>query len=346
MEEILRAAPLVSHVESVMEPVPMGRTEVDMIVNLTLRDGSRHQLVLEFKSQGQPRQLRLAINQILRYRHQGGGDAHPVVAAPYISEEGAVVCRQEKMNYCDIAGNCRLVFGGIFIERTGQPNRFPRAVPMPDLYAPKGERILRILLHDRLRSWKVAPLAQAAQVSLGTVSTIRTLLLDREWARETEGGIALTHSDKLLRDWAEVWARRRFAVRRFVSLDGVNNTELKLANAARSKFPDAKFAITGLSAAWRHAQWVRYDQVLAYWTGNADELASETKLKAAETGANVHLLVPRDEGVFYEEKQMAGVTVVSSVQTYLDLKREPGRGTEAAEFLWNTVLFPAHATKQ
>ena len=32
LEEILRAAPLVSHVESVQNPVPPGRTEVDLVV--------------------------------------------------------------------------------------------------------------------------------------------------------------------------------------------------------------------------------------------------------------------------------------------------------------------------
>jgi hypothetical protein len=189
-------------------------------------------------------------------------------------------------------------------------------------------------------------LAEAARVSLGTVSTVRTVLLNREWAKETEGGITLTHPDKLLQDWAQVWARRRFAVRRFVSLDVVNTTESKLAHAARFTFPNAQFAVTGLSAAWRHAPWVRYEQVMAYWSGDADELAKEAKLKGAETGANVFLLVPRDEGVFHEVQHLAGLPVVSSVQTYLDLQREPGRGVEAAEFLWNAVLFPADATKQ
>ena len=43
----------------------------------------------------------------------------------------------------------------------------------------------------------------------GTVSTIRTLLLEREWAKETGEGIQLTQPQKLLEDWGAVWARRR-----------------------------------------------------------------------------------------------------------------------------------------
>lgn len=344
--ETLRSSPVVSHVGANEHPARFGQTEVDIIVDVTLRDGSRHQLAVEFKIQGHPRMLRAAVDQLLRYRHFGAGDIHPVVAAPFITAEGASVCVDLNAGYCDIAGNCRLIFGGLYIERSGRPNPFPRTALTQDLYAPKAERILRVLLPDPLRSWKVAPLAKEAQVSLGTVSTVRKLLLEREWAKESAAGILLTRPDRLLEDWAGVWARRRGQVRRFVSLDGVNTTESKLAGAARFNFPDSRLAITGLSAAWRHAQWVRYDHVLAYWTGNADELAREAKLRPAETGANVHLLVPRDEGVFREVQDMAGVPVVSPVQTYLDLMREPGRGTEAAEFLWNRVLFPADATKQ
>lgn len=346
LAETLRSAPLVNHVSINEHPTQLDQTEVDFLVHVTLRDGSRHQLAVEFKTQGHPRVLRSAADQILRYRHLGTGDMHPVVAAPFITAEGAAVCDALKVGYCDLAGNCRLLFGGLYIERSGRPNPFPRTALTQDLYAPKAERILRVLLHAPARNWKVAPLAKEAQVSLGTVSTVRKLLLEREWAKISGAGIALTRPDRLLQDWADVWVRRRCETRRFISLAGVSTTESKLANTAHNIFPHARFAVTGLAAAWRHAQWVRYDQVLAYWTGNADELAREAKLKAAETGANVHLLVPRDEGVFRELQHMAGVPVVSPMQTYLDLKREPGRGAEAAEFLWNTVLFPAHATKQ
>lgn len=344
LERVLRELPIVSAVETVVEPPPLGNASADLLINLTLQNSTRHQLAVEFKSQGQPRQLRQAISQILLYRHQGAANAEPMVAAPYISDEGAEICRQQRINYCDIAGNCRLMFGGLFVHYRGNPNPLPRAVATPDLYAPKSERLLRVLLDDPLRAWKVSPLSKEAKVSLGTVSTIRKLLLDKEWAKESEAGIALTRADKLVQDWADVWGRRRYEVRRFLSMDGVNTAEQKLASAAKQHFPTEKFAITGMSAAWRHAQWVRYDHVLAYWTGSAEALAQHCGLKPAESGTNIHLLAPRDEGVFHGAQGYSGVPVVSPVQTYLDLKREPGRGAEAAEFLWNRLLFPGHAT--
>lgn len=349
LEEILQSVPLVSHVSFNLAPVPLAKNQVDLLVTVTLSNSTRHELAVEFKQQGHPRQLREALNQILLYRHHGqalNAQLVPVVAAPFITEEGAALCREENINFCDIAGNCRLNFGGLFIERAGRSNVVQRANATPDLYAPRSERILRVLLENPLQSWKVAPLAKEAKVSLGTVSTVRKLLLAHEWARETDDGFSLIRADRLLQDWAGVWARRRLTVRGYLSLDGVNTTESRLMEAAHALSPDTQFAITGLSAAWRHAQWVRYERVQAYWKGDPAELARHAKLKPADSGANVQLIVPRDVGVFHGVIGIAGIPVVSKIQTYLDLKREPARGAEAAEFLWNTVLFPGHATKQ
>ncbi|MEO6992883.1 MAG: hypothetical protein ABI273_04580, partial [Lacunisphaera sp.] len=100
-----------------------------------------------------------------------------------------------------------------------------------------------------------------------------------------------------------------------------------------------------LSAAWQQAPWVNHDHILAYWSGDAEALAQAAKLKATDGAANVHLIVPRDTGVFTDLNDLAPIPTVSSIQTYLDLARETGRGSDAAEFLWNTVLFPGNATK-
>jgi Transcriptional regulator, AbiEi antitoxin, Type IV TA system len=344
IESILRSVPLVSHVKSSAEVAAVRTSRVDLVVDVTLKTSTHHQLALELKQVGHPRQLREAFNQLLRYtHHEPNRHLVPVVAAPFITEQGAAMCREDDINYCDIAGNCRLNFGGIFIERTGRKNTVRRAVSVPDLYAPRCERVLRVLLDDPLRPWKVTPLSAAAEVSLGTVSTVRKLLLDREWATETPNGFALRGHDRLLKEWSAVWTRRRMKPMGFISLDDTATTESRLASCARSGFPDAKLALTGLAAAWRHAQWVRYNRTQVYWSGDVQALASAAKLKPTDSGANVQFLAPRDDWVFHGARDIAGVSVVSPIQTFLDLGREPARGTEAAEFLWNQVISPQNA---
>ena len=65
----------------------------------------------------------------------------------------------------------------------------------------------------------------------------------------------------------------------------------------------------------------------------------------AEAGANVQVFEPRDEGVFLGKEELDGVPVVSPLQLFLDLQRDPARGEEAAEHLWTTQLFPAPAAR-
>lgn len=304
-------------------------------------DNRVHQIACVCKPHGFPQQLHQAIAQLLRYRYKTNGHHELLVAAPFITPEGASVCREDKVSYVDLAGNCRIAMGALYLERTGQPNPFQKnAMAAPALYGMRGERILRTLLQQPTRAWKVTPLATQTGVSAGTVSIIRKLLIERDWAKDGPNGIELTQPEKLLRDWAQVWGRRAFK-RPFTyfSRVGVTETERKIADFAEAQ--NCKFALTGAAAAWRHAPMTRYQRTQAYWDGEPEEIAAALDLKKTESGANLQLLVARDRGVFDFAETIDGVPVVCPVQAFLDLHRDPARGEEAAERLWQTKLFHA-----
>jgi len=63
-------------------------------------------------------------------------------------------------------------------------------------------------------------------------------------------------------------------------------------------------------------------------------------MKPVESGANVILIAPYDEGVFWSAELINGIKVANPVQVYLDLKQLSGRGEEAADFLFQEVLSP------
>ena len=58
------------------------------------------------------------------------------------------------------------------------------------------------------------------------------------------------------------------------------------------------------------------------------------------SGANIRIISPYDNGVYYGEKYVRGQTVVSAIQCYLDLKNEKARGEEAARALLEQVIKP------
>ena len=308
----------------------------DFLIELTLPDG-RQMLVCEVKNSGQPAIARVAINQILRYLGLFP-DAYGVFVAPYISPQAARICTEEGVGYVDLAGNCRLAFGQVFIQQEGKPNPFAQKRDLRSLYSPKAARVLRVMLNNPGRRWKLQPLADEAQVSLGQAANVKRLLLDRECIRAEPEGIAVSEPQALLTEWGENYNYRRHQISDFYSLKTVAEIEAALAETCRQE--GIKYALTGFSGAARVAPFVRYQRVTAYVQGDIEGLAQRLGLSRVSSGANVGLWMPYDEGVFYATQDYDGARVVSPIQLYLDLRGSRGRGEEAADFLWEQVIKP------
>jgi hypothetical protein len=242
------------------------------------------------------------------------------------------------IGYADFVGNCRLVLGSLFIVREGRPNPFVNRRRLRSLYAPKAERILRVLLGDPERSWRDRPLSREARVSVGLVSNTRRLLADREWVMERSDGFLLMQPERLLVDWASNYRTDRARSCEFYSLSDIGEVERGLASACRKL--GLNYALTSFSAAARYAPSVRYQKATAYVTGPLDEIARSLQLKQVDSGATVSLLAPHDEGVYYRSVEIDGTRVVSPVQAYLELKGTRARGEEAADFLLETEIQP------
>ena len=294
-------------------------------------------LLLEAKPSGQPRFARDAANQLLRYAGQYP-NAVPVFAAPYISPAAADLLAREGIGHVDLAGNCRLVFGTVYIRRQDWPNKLVQRRELRSLYSPKAERVLRALLLEPHRPWKVQPLARAAGVSIGQVSNVKRLLEDREWIGREGRGIVLREPAKLLEEWGRNYRFDRNTVRDFYSLDTPVQVEARLAAACGDA--GAEYALTGFSAAARLAPMVRYQRSTAYVGAQVDDISARLGLKAVSSGANVSLIEPYDGGVLAGSRDVDGIRIASAVQTYLDLLSLKGRGEEAAQAILEQAIRP------
>ena len=75
-----------------------------------------------------------------------------------------------------------------------------------------------------------------------------------------------------------------------------------------------------------------------YVTSMPEALVERAGLKEVDSGANVTLMIPYDDGVYYMTREVDPLRVVCSVQLYLDLRAFKGRGEEAAEAIWKKEL--------
>jgi len=326
---------------TIEEQPPSSRLQLrpDFVVHVT-HMGRQTDFIAELKKSGEPQYVRTAISQIHFYRRsQNLPGASGIFIAPYISEAAAKLCRDEGMSYLDLAGNCHISFDGVYIHIEGKPNPDAHSRPLRSLYQPKAERILRVVLTHPPRPWRIQALAEEAEVSVGQTFKVKELLLEKEWLVESEHGIALTKPRELLNDWAEHYRFSKHRVKQFYTLMNLNSFERDLSDAGRAL--GVPCAFTSFAAAAQYAPYATYQRTTAYIH---HELAgvhlTPLQLMPVETGANVILLAPYDDGVFYGVRQRQDVSLVSPIQTYLDLQSAGGRGREAAEVLFQKEIAP------
>lgn len=312
----------------------LGDAPMDIVADVRVAK-QRQRLAIEVKSSGQPRVARTAAYRLARVLESDPG-LYGVFAAPYISPRTAEICVQEKIGYLDLAGNCRLTFGQVYIEQQGSPNPFTQKRDLRSLYSPKAARVLRVLLTDATKPWRIQAIAEEADVSLGQVANVKSLLEAREWLGSSEAGLLLKDPSSLLAEWAENSNYRKNVSRNYYTLKSVTEIEADLAKACDGE--GIRYALSGFSGAARYAPSVRYQRAMAYVSLDVERIAKLLSLKEVTSGANVTFLVPYDEGVLYGTRVVEGICIASPVQVYLDLSGMKGRGEEAAKALLDEVI--------
>lgn len=322
-------------VDSMKKLAASGANNGDFLAKLATPTGNI-ELIVEIKSNGQPRIVREAVGALLMLK-RAYPKAYGVVAAPYISAESAAICEAENVGFVDFAGNCRINFGGIFIERSGQPAPAAARRAQRSLFTQKAARVLRVLFENPKKKWRISELAKEAHVSLGQAFNVKKLLMDREFVVADDDGIAMKNPEMLLSGWAVAYVPRKNWSEYF-TLKSPAEFEIELA-----KLCDAKgipYALMGFSAASRYAPAVRSNRAMAYVSGDPDAIARELGLKAVTSGANVVIAFPSDEGVYYGSQEIDGMKIVSPLQAYLDLVGFRGRGDEAAQTILERKVKP------
>lgn len=306
----------------------------DILAEIRL-DNERRFLACEVKSVGQPRHVRAALLQLRKAAGEMEPPAVPVFIAPYLSAEAQALCREFDVGYLDLVGNAWVEFDSVFIERKvdTKPPAIQRS--LKSVFKPKSAQVLRVLLRDPGRAWRVVDLASASDVSLGHISNVRNELVDREWAEITGDGLRLTRPDDLLDAWRDDYdAPAGEHLSFYTTLHGATfETAARTVLNSQPDHPRAIFA--SFSAAHWLAPYGRVPTQYFY----ADERGVERlrdvlKLSPAKSGSNVAVTVLKEQGLFGDAVEPAPTAVCTSpVQTYLDLTAAGERGREAAEHL-------------
>ena len=311
-------------------------------------DGSRYALLMVIKSNGAPRFARSAVYQLesciahLRRSEHHDDTRHfiPMLVSPYLSPESRSICLDHNVAYLDLYGNAHLAFGHVYIERSVPDRPKSEARTQRSLFTPRAGAILRVLLRDPARAWRVTDLAEAANASLGHVSNVRKALLDREWVEIREDGLVLVQPDALLKSWRENY--RQPTGHRISGYTVLHGDQLRSRlSGSLDPGPQPPRAICASNSA---AEWIAPYVGGGTQSFYADEpgariLQEALHMTHAVQGANLVLRIPNDETLFEDAVEPApGIFCANPVVTYLDLWNGNDRDREAADHLAATCF--------
>jgi hypothetical protein len=272
-----------------------------------------------------------------------------VLALPWVSPRVAELCAERGWSWFDLAGNYRLdVPGLLHLQHTGNKSVQVRPRPSANLSTREAGRVIRALLlpdHAGMR-WTQREMQEHCQpsVSLGLVNKVVRHLRDEAFIESNEdGGFRLRDPLNLLFAWRDAYRFERHERRGYFTL--LQGKKLRDALAGLELIPGGHAAYAAFSAADFQAPHVRQPKTWLYLSPSLeDEFRSRLEAKPVDSGENLVVLIPDDDGVFsVSDSGPMGdnrMSCTNAVQTYVDLYHCGGRGEEAAEALLNQRLKP------
>lgn len=260
-----------------------------------------------------------------------------IVLADGMSARTAARMRELGLNYFQTEDMAFLKWSGFtYVVQTGATTIAKRSEPSANtVFTGKGSRLCRILLSHPDLSWKQVELARRSGLTRGYVSLLVNKMLQENYLRIENSRYVLNDRNVLLDAWVRAYRFHAFQARQqyAVAMQDYHDGLKKLSAGLRElKIP---FAFTGWSAAALRAPFTEPQSLMAYVVSLPEKLAG---FFPVDQGGNVMLYVPNDTGRFQEGLESDGYPLVSDVQTYLDLKKMPGRADEQAEYLRDRLL--------
>jgi hypothetical protein len=320
----------------------------DLLATLPLPSGGRAVLCVECKRELRPSMFRMVADRT--FSPPGRPKVVvPVLALPSVSPRLAELCAEKGWSWFDLAGNHRLdVPGLLHLQHTGNEPVHERPRPTANLSTPEAGRVICALLlpdHAGMR-WTQREMQKHCQpnVSLGLVNKVVRHLRDEAFIELSEDdGFRLSDPLKLLFAWRDVYRFDRHQRRGYFTL--LQGKKLRDALAGLGLQTGGFAAYAAFSAAEFQAPHVRQPKTWLYV--REQEISKFEKLieaKLVESGENLVVLIPDDDGVFYlgDGGTMGDnrMSCTNAVQTYVDLCHCGERGEEAAEALLEQKLKP------
>ena len=197
----LNKVPFVSDIEIENTGLQRGFGDFHAIVHFSDSDSSQDFFV-EVKANGEKRFATMFMKTALQYNN----NACYLFMAPYISEATAEMLRDKNLSFMDLSGNCYILTRRIIFHVSGNPNQYIEKREKKNYLSKSSSAastILRTMLDQPDRLWKVKELSEISGKAIGTVSNVKAFLTEKDWVNDQIYSFGLKNIKELLHEWSK-----------------------------------------------------------------------------------------------------------------------------------------------
>ena len=323
------------------------KAEIDAVIKFKIQNGQSFEAAVEVVTISTPKTISLKSNIIKNLSSEfSKRKLLPMIIAPYINAKQSAVLFKEGVSWIDLSGNMLLnIPPEIYIQRTGEPNKFPDTVPIKKVFEGTSSLVIRALLLKpegfsssneivefiNERNGKITP----ATVSKVLKSLEDELLISRS---RTNSNIFVKQPQQLLENLADGYAdyskRKKNSSYKY-DVDNIN----ELFKAFYEESVDYAYCgfyaaqIKGYGVTEQVTIFVKSMQDLKKALKNTPDIA-----RADEEYGQVTFIETKNPCVWFNNQGESYEKVIDDLELYLEMNIDRPRGPKIAEQLKERIL--------
>ena len=243
------------------------------------------------------------------------------------------------VSYLDAHGRGRVIKPGfVYVAQPLPDIRRLAGAPRSSPFAPKASRVVRALLSEHERHWRLSDIAELTDLNPGNVHRALAALVEDGYV-EREGDLYVAiDPGSLLEAWVDISSPAR--ERASIAVHG----DLRQAVENLVERVHGNAAVSGELAAELLAPHLPAESALVHcldvneWASVAQEDAGPPLPMGSGVPSGRIVVDLSDEGVARFGASAAGFDLVGPAQLYVDLYKQPTRGRQAAEEVRRQLL--------
>lgn len=319
--------------------------EADAMAEFSIQDKPLFSALIEIKPVSNPKTIMIGCRNLLNcLKTVGDKNLIAIMVAPYIGRQQSKMLASEGISWIDLCGNMVIRAGnGIYIERTGKPNKFPDTSPIKQIFQGTSSLVTKALLlkpegFSSLSEIVEFITSRGGSITISTVSKVLQSLENDLLIRKDKSAFYVIEVERLLECLAEGYRNVLKRQLHRKSRYAVKDEQAMLTALSKS---EAEYAACGFYAAKLKGLALTNEVTIVIKSLEKVKRACESAsldFKIDEEFGQVVLVETQDHGVWFNVEKQPSANVVDDIQLYLEMLEARPRGPEIAEQLKSRIL--------